>query len=168
MRTLWNTLERFRREQSGVAAVELAIAIPILTVSALCAGDLGLLALKRTWVSYAASAGAAYAVANGFNATPTKCAATSTSLDPITCAAISAAASGISVSPAPSEFYGCATATGVTASTQGATCPSGTSTGGTAGQYVSVTATMPFSAMFNAAGISYPSTLTATAVVRIQ
>jgi hypothetical protein len=27
---------------------------------------------------------------------------------------------------------------------------------------------MPFSAMFSAAGISYPSTLTATAVVRIQ
>jgi Flp pilus assembly protein TadG len=160
MKTLWNSLERFRCEQRGVAAVELSVAIPILTVCALCVGDLGRFALQRTWVSYAASAGAEYAVANadnGFNASK------------ITAAAKAAApVSGISVSPAPSEFYGCATATGVTASTQGATCPSGTSTGGTAGQYVSVTATMPFSAMFSAAGISYPSTLTATAVVRIQ
>jgi Flp pilus assembly protein TadG len=169
MKTFWRSFKRFRREQRGVAAVELAIAIPILTLSALCAGDLGRFALQRTWVSYAASAGAEYAVAHGFSTTKTNCPATSTSLDPITCAATSAApVSGISISPAPSELYGCATATGVTASTQGATCPSGTSTGGTAGQYVSVTATMPFSAMFNAAGISYPSTMTATAVVRIQ
>ena len=152
-----NSLKGFCREQSGVAAVELAIALPILTVTALCTGDLGRFALQRTWVSYAASAGAEYAVAHGFHA------------DKITTAATSAApVSGILISPAPSEFYGCATATGVTASTQGATCPSGTSTGATAGQYVSVTATMPFSAMFSAAGISYPSTLTATAVVRIQ
>ena len=157
MKTLWRSLKRFRREQRGVAAVELAIAIPILTLCALCAGDLGRFALQRTWVSYAASAGAEYAVAHGFDATKITTAATS-----------AAPVSGISISPAPSETYGCATATGVTASTQGATCPSGTSTGGTAGQYVSVTATMPFSAMFDAAGISYPSTLTATAMVRIQ
>jgi Flp pilus assembly protein TadG len=169
MRTFSRSFKRFRREQRGVAAVELAIAIPILTLSALCAGDLGRFALQRTWVSYAASAGAEYAVAHGFSASPTTCAATSTAVTAITCAAVSAApVSGISISPAPSELYGCATATGVTASTQGATCPSGTSTGGPAGQYVSVTATMPFSAMFNAAGISYPSTLTATAMVRIQ
>lgn len=154
-------LKRFCREQRGVAAVELAVAIPILTLCALCAGDLGRFALQKTWVSYAASAGAEYAVANadnGFDATKIAAAAT----------AATGPSGGISISPAPSEFYGCATATGVAASTQGATCPSDTSTGGTAGQYVSVTATMPFSAMFSAAGISYPSTLTSTAVVRIQ
>jgi hypothetical protein len=116
--------------------------------------------LQKTWVTYAACAGAEDAVAkvtNGFNA------------DAIESAAKSAAPVGnMSGSPAPSEFYGCATATGVTPSTQGAICPSSTSTGGIAGEYVSVTATMPFTAMFNAAGISYPSTLTATALVRIQ
>ena len=160
MKILWKKLERFRREQRGVAAVELAIAFPILTLCVLCAGDLGRFALQRTWVSYAASGGAEYAAANaanGFNAS--KIAAAAKAAAPV---------NGISVSPTPSEFYGCATATGVTASTQGATCPAGTSTGGIAGQYVSVTATMPFSAMFSAAGISYPSTMTATAVVRIQ
>jgi Flp pilus assembly protein TadG len=161
MKAFWSSLERFHREQRGVAAVELAIAFPILTVSVLCAGDLGRFALQRTWVSYAASAGAEYAVANadnGFNASKITAAAT----------AAAGPAGGISISPTPVEFYGCATAMGVTASTQGATCPSNTSTGGTAGKYVSVTATMPFSAMFSAAGISYPSAMSSTAVVRIQ
>lgn len=161
MKTFRSSLDRFRRERRGVAAVELAIALPILTVCTLCAGDLGRVALQRTWVSYAASAGAEYAVAN---------ADSSFNISKITAAATAATgpAGGISINPPPSEFYGCATATGVTPSTQGATCPSNTSTGGTAGKYVSVTATMPFSAMFSAAGISYPSTQTATAVVRIQ
>jgi Flp pilus assembly protein TadG len=157
MKARWSPLKRFRREQHGVAAIELALAAPVLVVSALCAGDLGRFALQKTWVTYAASAGAEYAVAHGFAATAIATAATS-----------AAPVSGISISPDPTEFYGCATAAGVVASTQGAICPSGTSTGGAAGQYVSVTTTMPFAAMFSAAGISYPSTLTATAVVRIQ
>jgi Flp pilus assembly protein TadG len=157
MKPHWSSLKRFPRDQRGVAAVDLGIVTPILVLCALCVGNLGRFALQKTWVTYAASAGAEYAVAHGFNATPITTAATA-----------AARVSGISVSPDPSEFYGCATATGVTASTQGAICPSNTSTGGTAGKYVSVTATMPFAAMFNAAGISYPSTLTATAVVRIQ
>jgi Flp pilus assembly protein TadG len=157
MRTLRKRLERFRRDRRGVAAIELAIALPILTASALCVGDLGRFALQKTWVAYAASAGAEYAVAHG-----------AASIANIKTAATSAAPGGVSVSPDPSVFYGCATATGVVASTQGATCPSSTSTGGVAGKYVSVTATMPFSAMFSAAGISYPSALAATAVVRIQ
>jgi len=159
MKTLRKRLERFRRDQRGVAAIELSIALPILTVSALCAGDLGRFALQKTWVTYAASAGAEYAVAHsgsGFNASK------------VAAAAKAAAPGDISVSPDPSVSYGCATATGVTASTQGTICPASTSTGGVAGQYVSVTTTMPFTAMFNAAGISYPSTLTATAMVRIQ
>lgn len=160
MKMHWDALKLFCREQRGVAAVELGIVLPILTVSALCVGDLGRFALQKTWVTYAAAAGADYAVANstsGFNA------------DAIENAAKSAAPVGaMSGAPAPSEFYGCATATGVTPSTQGAICPSSTSTGGIAGEYVSVTATMPFTAMFSAAGISYPTTVTATAVVRVQ
>jgi len=161
MKPHWSSLKRLRCDQRGVAAIETAIVIPILALSAVCVGDLGRCALQRTWVSYAASAGAEYAVANAdssFNASKITAAAT----------ASTGPAGGISINPDPSEFYGCATATGVAASTQGATCPSITSTGGTAGKYVSVTATMPFSAMFSAAGISYPSTLTATAMVRIQ
>jgi len=46
--------------------------------------------------------------------------------------------------------------------------PFGTSTGGVAGEYVTVTTTTPFNALFSAAGISYHSTITSTATVRIQ
>ena len=157
MKTPRNLIGRFCRANQGVAAVELAVIAPVVIMGALCAADLGRFALEKTWVIYAASGGAEYAVVHGFNA------------DKISAAATSAApVSGISIAPAPSAYYGCATSTGVIASTQGATCPSGTSTGATAGEYVSVTATMPFTAMFSAAGIVYPSTLSATAVVRIQ
>jgi Flp pilus assembly protein TadG len=157
MRALRIALSRFCRANDGVGAVELAIIAPVVILGTLCAADLGRFALQKTWVIYAASGGAEYAVVHGFNA------------DKITTAATSAApVSGISISPDPSEFYGCATSTGVTASTQGATCPSESSTGATAGTYVTVTATMPFTAIFSAAGIIYPSSLSATAVVRIQ
>jgi len=153
-------LRGFAADPGGLAAIELAIIAPIVVLSILCVADLGRYALARTWVTYAASAGAEYAAAHAsstFSATAISSAATS-----------AAGVSGISVSPAPSQYYGCATATGVTASTQGASCPSSTSTGATAGQYVAVTATMPFAALFSAAGIAYPSTLASTAVVRTQ
>ena len=156
MKAPWDLISRFCRASQGVAAVELAVIAPVVIMGTLCAADLGRFALEKTWVIYAASGGAEYAVVHGFDASAISAAAAS-----------AAPVSGISIAPAPSEYYGCATATGVTASTQGATCPSGSSTGGTAGEYVSVTATMPFAAIFSAAGIDYPSTLSATALVRI-
>ena len=165
MRTTASVLRRFARDRSGLAAIELAIVAPVLLLCTLGVADLGRFALDKTWVTYAASAGAEYAVAH---------ASTTFDASAITNAAQSAAASGISVSPTPSEYYGCATSTGVVTAINGTTvttstvCPSSTSTGGQAGQYVSVTAATPFVALFGAAGISYPSTITTTAVVRIQ
>ena len=153
-----SSLQRFRRDQRGVAAIELALVTPILALSALCVGDLGRFALQKTWATYAASAGAEYAVAHGFTATAITTAATS-----------AAPVSGMSVSPAPNEFYGCATATGVAASTQGAICPSNTSTGGTAGEYgVGDKPRCRFPQCSGQRAFRIPSTLTATAVVRIQ
>ena len=77
MKADWGSLKRFGREQQGVAAIELALVAPILVASALCAGDLGRFALQKTWVTYAASAGAEYAVAHGFTAAKIATAATS-------------------------------------------------------------------------------------------
>ena len=160
MRTAASPLRRFARDRGGLAAIELAIIAPVVVLCTLCVTDLGRYALASTWVTYAASAGAEYAAAHAsatFNATAVSTAATS-----------AAGVSGISISPTPSTFYGCATATGVTASTRGATCSSSTSTGATAGEYVSVTAAMPFTPLFGAASIAYPSTISSTAVARIE
>jgi Flp pilus assembly protein TadG len=163
-------LKRFARDRNGLAAIELAIIAPVLLLCTLCVADLGRYALDKTWVTSAASAGAEYASAHADDQqyAPTYPMGSAFSAAITTVATSATPATNISVSPTPSSYYGCATATGVTASTQGATCPSGTSTGATAGEYVSVTATMPFTALFSAAGISYPSTITSTAVVRIE
>ncbi len=170
MTTAASVLKRFSRDRNGFAAIELAIIAPVLFLCTLCVADLGRFALDKTWVTYAASAGADYAAAHADDQqyAPTYPMGSAFSAAIATAATSATPATNISVSPTPSTYYGCATATGVTVSTQGATCPSGTSTGGTAGEYVSVATTMPFSALFSAAGIAYPSTLTATAVVRIQ
>ena len=150
MRTAASVLKRFASERGGVAGIELAIIAPLVILCALCVADLGRFAIERTWVTYAASAGADYAAAHAsssFEATAVASAATS-----------AAPVSGISISPTPSAYYGCATSSGVvtvvngTNVTSSTVCPSATSTGGTAGQYVSVTATMPFAALFGAAG----------------
>ena len=162
--------KRFARDRSGLAAIELAIIAPVLFLCTLCVADLGRYALDKTWVTYAASAGAEYAAAHADDPqyAPTYPMGSDFSAAITTAATSATPTTNISVSPTPSTYYGCATSTGVTASTQGATCPSGTSTGGLVGEYVSVTATMPFTALFSAAGVSYPSTITSTAVVRIQ
>ncbi|HZZ63478.1 MAG TPA: TadE/TadG family type IV pilus assembly protein [Roseiarcus sp.] len=165
-----SVLKRFARDRNGLAAIELAIIAPVLLLCVLCVTDLGRFAFDKTWVAYAASAGTAYAAAHAddHQYAPPYPMASAFSAAVSTAASSATPAANISISPTPSSYYGCATATGVTASTQGATCPSGTSTGATAGTYVSVTATMPFTALFSAAGISYPSTITSTAVVRIE
>jgi Flp pilus assembly protein TadG len=166
MRRAPSVLKRLPRDTSGLAAIELAIIAPVLFLCTLCVADLGRYALDKTWVTDAASAGADYAVAhaNDSNYSPTYPMGSAFSAAIATAATSATPAANISVS----SYYGCATSSGVTASTQGATCPSGTSTGGTAGEYVSVTATMSFTALFSAAGIPYPSTIKKTAVVRIQ
>jgi Flp pilus assembly protein TadG len=165
-----SVLKRFARDCSGLAAIELAIIAPVLFLCTLCVADLGRYALDKTWVTSAASAGAEYAAAHADDPSyaPTYPMGSDFSAAIATAATSATPSANISVSPTPSSYYGCATSTGVTASTQGATCPSGTSTGGLVGEYVSVTATMPFTALFSAAGIAYPSTITSTAVVRIQ
>lgn len=165
-----SVLRRLARDCNGLAAIELAIVAPVLLLCALCVTDLGRFALGKTWVADAASAGAEYAAAHADDQeyTPPYPMGSSFSAAIATAATSATRAASISINPTPSSYYGCATATGVTASSQGATCPPATSTGATAGVYVSVTATMPFTALFSAAGISYPSTITSTAVVRIE
>src|SRR5271157_718153 len=56
-------LVRFARDRNGLAAIELAIIAPVLLLCTLCVADPGRFALEKTWVTYAASAGAEYAAA---------------------------------------------------------------------------------------------------------
>jgi len=114
-----------REATEGVAAIELAIIAPVLVLSLICTIDLGLGIYRRMQVESAAQAGAEYAVARGF------------SQDGVTSAVANATNfTGVSANPAPLQFCGCASASGVTTATCGVPCPD-TSNPGT---YVTVSA----------------------------
>ena len=62
----------FGRERlaiAGVAALELSLVSPLLLTGVMGAGELGISIFRQTQVSFAAQAGADWALAHGFNAT---------------------------------------------------------------------------------------------------
>lgn len=114
---------------SAAAGLEFALIVPFLLLGLIGAVDLGTGAYRNMQVHDAAQAGAQYAVANGFNAAD------------IQTAVLSATSySEISASPAPQQFCGCATTTGVTTISCGSSCASGAA----AGTYVSVAASATY------------------------
>jgi hypothetical protein len=150
----------FGRERvaiAGVAAIELAMVSPLLVTGVLGAGEMGFTIFRQTQVSFAAQAGADYALAHGFNVTN------------VSNAIVNATAfTAITAGPAaPSQFCGCPTATGVTV---GAAPPcSATCSGGSkAGTYVQANSQAQFSPIIPNPWQSDPVTLAGKAIVRIK
>lgn len=117
---------------SGVAAIEFAIVVPFLLFGLVGVVDLGIGIYRNMDVQNAAQAGAQYAAMNAsqsFN--PSKVSAAVTNATPY---------ASIAASPAPVQFYGCATTTGITSVSSGSTCSNGT----TAGTYVTVSASATY------------------------
>ncbi len=144
---------RTRRAIAGVAAIELSLVSPLLITGVLAAGELGITIYRETQVNFAAQAGINYAVAHGFDST----AVSNAIVNSTNYAAISA-------TPAPSQFCGCATATGVAAASCGSTCSSGFK----AGTYVQANSKAQFSPIIPNPWQKSTVTLTAQAIVRIQ
>lgn len=139
-----------RLDQSGTAAIEMGIFAPFLIIMIVGTVELGYAAFQATQVYGAVEAGALYAIMNGYNSTGIATAVTSAS-----------SVTGLAATPAPSQYCGCPSGTGITAATCGATCAGGN----TAGQYIQINATLPRqSFLTNSLGL--PASLTATAVVR--
>jgi Flp pilus assembly protein TadG len=137
----------------GVAAIELAIIAPILLVLLICTIDFGIGIYRNMQVQNAAQAGAEYAIAHGFQASSISSAvANATSF------------SGISADPAPIQFCGCATSTGIT----NAACGSNCSGGLPAATYVTVSARATHNTLFEYPIIPNSYTFTAQPTVRIQ
>lgn len=147
-------LRAFRKDESGLAAMELAMLSPIVIVMVVCTIDVGRLALAKTWTQYAAAAGAQYAVQKGFDSQAIS-------------AAIQAATSSKSVlaSPTPGMMCGCPGETGITPATCGQKCPASARD---AGSYVTVTASYAFKPIFRVPVVSYPEQVTSQSIVRIQ
>jgi Flp pilus assembly protein TadG len=156
----------FGRERlaiAGVAAIELAMVSPLLATGVLGAGELGISILRETQVQFAAQAGITYAIANASNAfNTTKMSAAITNATTYT---------GITATPAPSLFCGCASATGVTVVSTCATsctCTSTCSSGFTAGTYVTSSAQALFTPIIPNPWQASTVTLSYQATVRIQ
>jgi len=114
---------------AGAAAVEFAMLSSLLVLMMLAVIDLGMGFYRGIQVRNAAQAGAAYAMAKGYDASS------------ITSAIQNATSfSQVSASPAPSQFCGCPTTTGITTATCGSACADGS----TARTYVTASATASY------------------------
>ena len=136
----------------GVSAVEFGFTAPILVLLLVCTADLGLGAYRDMQVQNAAQAGSQYAVAHGFNPSAMSNAVTSATTF-----------AGISASPAPSQFCGCPSSTGVTVVACSSTC-----SGAPAGTYVTASAQATYTTLLTYPLLPKTYNFTAQSTVRIQ
>lgn len=140
------------RRKAGTAAIEFALAIPFLLILLMGLVELGFGMYEAMQVQSAVEAGALYAAKNGFDATAIANAVLNATGTP-----------GVTASPAPVQFCGCPSASGVATVTCGATCGGG----GTAGTYVRVSAALAHDTILPYPGL-LPTTLTAQSIVRLN
>jgi Flp pilus assembly protein TadG len=154
---LWRSLRRLASGKAddcrGVAAIEFALVGPMLVVMMVCTVDLGSGIFRKMQVQNAAQAGAIYAALHGFTASSISTAVTSAT-----------SFSGISASPAPSQYCGCASNTGITTIDCTSTCTGGS----TPGTYVTVSAQGVYATILPYPLLPESFTLTAQSTMRIQ
>jgi len=140
-------------EDRGTSATEFALIAPILILMALCTVDVGRGFYYNMQVQNAAQAGARYAALHGFDQTSVS-------------NAIAAATSnsGISASPAPVQFCGCPSDSGISATDCESLCPGGSA----AGRYVTASAQAVYNTVFSYPVIADHVTLTSQSTLRIQ
>ena len=136
----------------GTIAIEFAIIGPALVLMMACTVDLGMGIYRKMQVQNAAQAGAEYAIAHGFTSSIVNAVTNATSF------------SGIAASPAPSQFCGCPSSSGVTAITCNSTC----SSGAVAGTYVTVSAQGTYDTILSYPLIPSSFLFAAQSTVRIQ
>lgn len=144
-------LRRISADTSGVSAVEFAMIVPMLLGLAISTVDLGLGVYTDTQLSNVAQSGASYAMQYGYDTTA------------ITSAAQAATALS-NVSIATTEFCGCPSDTGVSATSCTSTCSDGL----TAGTFAQVTASKQYATLLSYPGIPATLSLSKQATVRIQ
>jgi Flp pilus assembly protein TadG len=131
-RGLADRLRHLRGCDRGVAAVEFALAAPILLGALVPVADLGIAFAKQQQLRQAVQAGTQYAATHPWNQTsPADIASAVTAATPLT---------GVSVSPSPAQQCGCPNGSAIAAATCGSSC----SGGATAGYYVVVSAQLTY------------------------
>jgi Flp pilus assembly protein TadG len=133
----------------GVAALEFAFVAPLLVALLIALVEIGLAIRTELLAQEAAAAGAQYAI-QGFDATAITSAVQNVK-----------SGTGLQASPPPTDFYACPAASGLTRTTQAATCTDGKA----ARHYVDVWATISRPTLMGSS-FGLPATLTAHAVAR--
>lgn len=147
------SVRRWLADRRGVAAVEFGLMIPIFSLMVVSVTDIGLGVFRKMQVENAAQAGAQYAIARGFNQDGISSA--------VTAASNSAA---VSASPAPVQFCGCPTTTGISTVSCGSSCPGGSA----AGTYAKVSAQATYYTLIDYRVVATSYNITAQSTARLQ
>ena len=143
----------FLTDARGAAALELAMVAPFLLIGAVALADLGLPIYQKMQTQSAVQAGAQFAATHGFDSNAISAVAMN-----------STRLTNISLTPAPSQFCGCSSSTGLTPVLCDTICASGD----TAGSYVQVNASAQAPRLLPFGGSSNAVTVTAQATIRIK
>jgi Flp pilus assembly protein TadG len=148
-------LVRLARAERGNAAIEFALATPILLGLLVPVADLGIAFSQQIQVQQAAQAGAQYALLHGYNSSAISNAVTAATKLP-----------AVSVTSGyPKQSCGCPTGTTIDLT---AACASTCANGETAGSYVIVNAQSAYNPVLPYSVLGSRTTLTAQATVRVQ
>ena len=139
------------RDVAGSAAIEFGLFVPLLATLLIGVVEIGFAMYGSMQVYNAVEAGALYAAKNGWDSAKIASAVVN-----------STGVSGITATPAPSQFCGCPTTTGITAKACGSTCAGGI----TPSQYIRVNATLTRTTIFSDTSLGLPATLTAQSTLR--
>jgi len=144
---------RQRSGMVGSAAIEFALAAPILLVVLMGVVEVGFTMYQAMQVYVSVEAGTVYAAKNGF--------------DPagIAAAVVNATGTeGVTAAPAPEQFCGCPAASGVVTTACDSPCTDGTPPG----QYVRIQAALAHETILPYPGLSLPTTLSAQSIIRLN
>jgi Flp pilus assembly protein TadG len=144
---------RRRRAQSGTAAIEFGLSVPLLLIILMGVVELGYAMFEAMQVYNSVEAGALYAAKNGYDATGIAAAV-----------ANATGTQGIAATPAPMQFCGCPDASGIVETACATTCNDGKPPG----QYVRINAALTHKTILPYPGLPLPTTLTAQSVIRLN
>jgi Flp pilus assembly pilin Flp len=140
------------RGEAGIAALELGLMAPFLALMVVAAGEVGFTMIRGMQAQNAAEAGAVYASRNGLD------------LSGISSAVLNATSvPGLTATPAPTQFCGCPSTSGITEVSCTATC----SDDSAPGMYSRISAQITREPLLSISGLLVPQTVTGQAVVRI-
>jgi len=180
LRRLWR---RFRRDRSGVAAIELAIISPILLLIMVAMVDFGLVLYVRFNLNETVSASANYAIIKADDVSASKGAALAANLVEIMPANVNVTAV-VNNGPTVTRTNGVSSPSGTASAADACYCPTGTgasvtwggsmtcgaacSGGGMAGKFVTLNASVSHSPLFGNYGFVQNGQVTAFTIVQVK